>query len=132
MKKIIVTIFVVLVLLAFRVFIVEKTNTPPQNQGAGTITINVGGYDYKYDFIESDTFLELLTKHHETVIVGGILYNLDHMKTNFTTTYIAIYINGEYATVGVENITLCDKCSYSFVIEKIFWDKAWQKMERVL
>ncbi len=39
---------------------------------------------------------------------GKTLYDIEWIKTDFFTSYVAIYVNDEYASVGISSITLED------------------------
>ena len=90
-----------------------------QEPTVGSVRIIIDNSVYEYDFNKGDSFVGVLSKHHTVVISRGILFSLDHIETDFRTSYIAIYFNGTYSQFGVLQLPLCNDCSYSFEETKI-------------
>ena len=49
-----------------------------------------------------------------TSIYGYILLDIDDIKTDFKTTYIAIYVDDNYSNVGISGIVLYDGMRIAF------------------
>ena len=47
-------------------------------------------------------------------LFGTVLLGINSIQTDWTNTYIAIYINDEYSTNGIDNITLTEGDIYRF------------------
>ena len=52
---------------------------------------------------------------------GKVLLGIDNLITDFDTTYIAIYVNGEYAQFGISSLQISDGDVYEFNEEKVMW-----------
>ena len=52
---------------------------------------------------------------------GKVLLGIDNLITDFDTTYIAIYVNGEYAQFGISSLQISDGDVYEFKEEKVMW-----------
>jgi len=131
MKKLALTILMVAIGVAG--FFMQ--NLLVQNDELGTITIEVYDqsdqlYDsYTVSFSEEDTLLSLMDNHYNITcanasyqpttcdnppLIGSIILGIDTVDTDWFNTYIAIYINGEYSSSGIDLISLTDGTTYTF------------------
>ena len=131
MKKLIMTI-IVLALAGLGFFFYDKMQTP---DGPGEITIQIINENDQliseetYSFDEEDTLLEILDANYDITcansnyqpttcnpesIFGTVILEIEDLTTNWTVDYIAIYINDEYSTYGVDSIVLTDGDIYRF------------------
>ena len=121
MRKFIIKIVIALSLVGIAIgsIYLFKKYTTTENDPLGTVTIIVRDLSDKelkkeIKFEEEDTFIGLLEKEFENVRYednpqfSGILYDIEWIKTDFKTTYLAIYIDDKYATVGILSIKLKD------------------------
>lgn len=131
MKKLVLTM-VVIILAGISFFVYNKSFV---NDSKGDITIVL--VDSNKEIMKSDTFsfsqedklLEILTKHYEvscansnytpttcdqSSIFGTVLLEIDDLKTDWKTSYIAIYVNDTYSTNGIDHIMLHDGDVYRF------------------
>jgi hypothetical protein len=82
-----------------------------------------------YSFTEEDTLLAILDANHDLTcgnrnyqpttcnpdsIFGTVILGIDDMSTNWMVDYIAIYVNNEYSTFGIDSIVLTDGDIYRF------------------
>ena len=85
--------------------------------------------DITVTFDDEDTLLALLQEYFDVEcadmsynpttcdnhpILGNVILTLDDVETDWTNTYIAIYVDDEYSTFGVDNIPLDDRTEYRF------------------
>lgn len=108
--KIVVTI--VLVAIGLSIFLIMNNKTEEEgliyftlvDQNDNTI------YDDKISFNKGDTLIEILDEkydiRYEEDMYGYVLYDIGPIKTDFKNDYLAIYINGEYSSVGISSIIL--------------------------
>ena len=113
--KVIISISLVFVTICFIDFWKNKTKTNADYSGIITVTIkDLGGTELtkKIEFTEEDTLLGLLeqefTIRYEISKYGAVIYDIEWIKTDFKSTYIAIYIDGLYGTEGISYIVLKD------------------------
>ena len=52
---------------------------------------------------------------------GKVLLGIDNLITDFNTTYISIYINGDYAQYGISSLQISDGDVFEFKEEKVMW-----------
>lgn len=130
MRKIILKIVIAIILIVLAIVAVKiwKDKTTSGNDPEGTITVILKDLNDReetrtIDFYEDDTFLGLLEKEYtisyKDSSYGAVLYNIDWIKTDFKTTYIAIYIDDKYSTVGVSSIELKDGMTILLLETKI-------------
>ena len=119
MRKIILKIVIALLVIGVSIGAVQIWNRTVKkgNDEKGSITITIKDLSNKEEsktisFKKEDTFLEVLDREYdiryENGSYGTILYDIDWIKTDFKNTYLAIYIDGKYATVGISSIELVD------------------------
>lgn len=85
--------------------------------------------DISVSFGEDDTLLSILEEHFDVEcadisyqpstcenhpLLGNVVLSLDDVETDWFNTYIAIYVNNEYSTYGVDDIPLEDESEYRF------------------
>lgn len=104
------------------------------------VFLNRGNNDYKNveikivdidnNVVSDDTFqtnheflVELIIEKYEVrtsdSTYGKILYDISTVKTDFTTTYIAIYVDDKYATSGISSIVLYDNMKVTFIETRV-------------
>ena len=104
------------------------------------VFLNRGNNDYKNveikivdidnNVVSDDTFqtnheflAELIIEKYEVRTsdskYGKILYDISTIKTDFTTTYIAIYVDDKYATAGISSIVLYDNMRVTFIETRV-------------
>ena len=123
MRKLIIKILVSLILIGIAIgtfFIINHIS----NSGSGRINIKVYDInetmvsDKDIEFKKDDKLIDLLEKNYtirtSSSKYGLILYDIDSIKTDFTTTYIAIYIDDKYSNYGISSIKLYDGMRISF------------------
>jgi len=123
MKKIIIKVLVSLILIGIAIgtfFVVNSF----KNKSAGTINIKlydiddvlISEKDINYNL--DDKLIDILKENYKirtsTSIYGVVLYDIDDLKTDFKTTYVAIYIDDKYSNYGVSGIELYDGMKISF------------------
>jgi hypothetical protein len=130
MKKVVISI-AVLAVAAF-VFFLNGINRNDEIGDVTIIIVNELGEtlsNKEYGFTEEDSLFELLNDEFElgcadnsyklsddcTEKLGGrVLMKIDSVQTDWMNTYLAIYINEEYSTLGIDNIPLVDGNTYKF------------------
>ena len=123
MRKLIIKILVSLILIGIAIgtfFIINHIS----NSGSGRINIKVYDInetmvsDKDIEFKRDDKLIDLLEKNYtirtSSSKYGLILYDIDSIKTDFTTTYIAIYIDDKYSNYCISSIKLYDGMRISF------------------
>lgn len=123
MRKLIIKILVSLILIGIAIgtfFIINHIS----NSGSGRINIKVYDInetmvsDKDIEFKKDDKLIDLLEKNYtirtSSSTYGLILYDIDSIKTDFTTTYIAIFIDDKYSNYGISSIKLYDGMRISF------------------
>lgn len=104
------------------VIIYKKLHTPVADVGGGVtielVDLEGNKEEKRLDFDEGDTLFDLLYSNYEVTYeetgYGILLLGIDDIQTDFTSTYIAIYINGEYSNLGLSSIILEEENVYSF------------------
>ena len=123
MRKLIIKIIVSLILIGIAIgtfFIINNISS----SGSGTLNIKVYDInenmvsDKDIEFKKEDKLIDILENNYQirtsNSIYGIVLYDIDDIKTDFTTTYIAIYIDDKYSNYGVSGIKLYDGMRISF------------------
>ncbi len=123
MRKLIIKIIVSLILIGIAIgtfFIINNIS----NSGSGTLNIKVYDInenivsDKDIEFKKEDKLIDILENNYQirtsNSTYGIVLYDIDDIKTDFTTTYIAIYIDDKYSNYGVSGIKLYDGMRISF------------------
>lgn len=126
-KQLIIKIIVTLLLLSiciasvllFNKYVKEKAIS----KDIGTITIELVDFDgsksqKEFSYKEGDSVWSIVkdnyqVKYSETQF-GIMITEIDGIITDFTTTYIAIYVNDEYSNYTVSNIPIKDGLFISF------------------
>jgi hypothetical protein len=130
MKKVLVTM-IVLALASVTFWYSTTLN----NEVAGDITIIVideAGAEVVHDtfsFAQEDTLFEILDQHYEIgcanhaydltsecneSLTGRVILQIEDVVTDWDNTFIAIYINDEYAQFGVDMVSMHDQDIYRF------------------
>ncbi len=138
MKKLVITFIVILAAIA-SFFVSDYFNS---NDYDGEITIIVVDQigdtvsNEQYLFIEEDALFDILDDNYNigcadsnynltsecaeiSGITGRIILKIDDIETDWDNTYIAIYINGDYSTFGIDNIALHDGDVYRFEYKEV-------------
>ncbi len=72
----------------------------------------------KEDALEKGALFNILNDNYkiryETTIYGVLLLDIDSIKTDFKSSYIAIYIDDKYSSYGISSIKLYDGMKISF------------------
>ena len=123
MRKLIIKIIVSLILIGIAIgtfFIINNISS----SGSGTLNIKVYDInenmvsDKDIEFKKEDKLIDILENNYQirtsNSTYGIVLYDIDDIKTDFTTTYIAIYIDDKYSNYGVSGIKLYDGMRISF------------------
>lgn len=140
MKKLIVTV-AVLIFAGISFFMSDYFR---QTDDSGTITIILIDQiddtiiNEEISFEEGDTFFEVLMENYdlrcanssyqpvvctEDSLMGNVILVFDDVETDWNNSYIAIYIDDEYSTYGIDNIPLEDESIYRFeyaLVEEAF------------
>lgn len=116
MKKLIIKISITLGLLIFAIVIISFTNKNETAKEEGTFQFtlidknNITIYDDTIVFKEGDSLLGLLDEkygvRYENGQFGAVVFDIGSVKTDFYTTYLAIYVDDEYSSMGISNIKL--------------------------
>lgn len=134
MKKLIIKIIVSLILIGIAIgtFVVVN-NINNKKVEDGIININIKLYDINEkivsdkDFkVNSDDKLLDILKNNYTVrtsnsTYGAIIYDIDDIKTDFKTTYIAIYVDDKYSQVGISSIVIYDGMRVVFKEMRVYY-----------
>ena len=134
MKKILVVIFL-LVLLIGGFFLIKNVSVADSD---GVITIEVIDKEEnvlkvkEIEFRKGDTLVKLLEKNFDNVVFnstsyGNLLLCIESIETDFTTSYISIYVNDESSMVGIDGIELIDGIKISLIEVILSWkeQKNW-------
>lgn len=126
-KKGIMIAAICLVAVAAVLLLVWRQFAPATQSGAKDITITVTYADGTEDQFEVTTEAEyLLDAAREVVELDGeegtygfTIYGINGEEADFNdgNAYWALYVNGEYGTLGVESQPLTDGDTYAFVYE---------------
>ena len=118
MKKLIVKILVSLILIGITIGTFFIVNNLRKGDSIGTINIKLYDIDEKLisdkniGYKENDKLIDVLERNYtvrtSTSVYGYILLDIDEIKTDFKTTYIAIYVDDKYSNVGISGIVLYD------------------------
>lgn len=114
----------ILITILFVIIVITSNKYPHHDNVSKNVTILVVDCENKtqeniYENIYDRYLKDLLLRKYDTTIQNGILYDLGTIQTNFKNNYIAIYINNEYAMVGINDIVLVNNYEYKFVCEVI-------------
>ena len=128
MRKLIIKIIVSIILIGIAIgtfFIVNNLS----NKDSGTINIKL--YDINDNMIsdndinykKEDKLIDILENNYTISTTnstyGIVLLDIDDIKTDFKTTYIAIYIDDKYSNYGVSGIKLYNGMKISFKEEMV-------------
>ena len=124
MKKLIIKILVSLILIGINIGTFFIVNNLRKGDSIGTVNIKLYDIDEKLisdkniGYKEDEKFIDLLERNYKirtsTSIYGYILLDIDDIKTDFKTTYIAIYVDDNYSNVGISGIVLYDGMRIAF------------------
>ncbi len=124
MKKLIIKILVSLILIGITIGTFFIVNNLHKGDSIGTVNIKLYDIDEKLisdkniGYKEDEKFIDLLERNYKirtsTSIYGYILLDIDDIKTDFKTTYIAIYVDDNYSNVGISGIVLYDGMRIAF------------------
>ncbi len=128
MRKLIIKIIISLILIGIAIgtfFIVNNIS----NNESGTLNIKI--YDINdnmlsnkdIDFKKEDKLIDILNNNYNirttNSTYGIVLLDIDDVKTDFKTNYIAIYIDDKYSNYGVSSIKLYNGMRISFKEEMV-------------
>jgi len=94
---------------------IEKKNAVSQD--VGTITIEIVTLDNKvnkreFNYKEGDSVWSIIKENYivrfSETQTGVWLYDIDDVKTDFTTTYLAIYVDDVYSNYTIDGIKIKD------------------------
>ena len=94
---------------------IEKKNAVSQD--VGTITIEIVSLDNKvnkreFNYKEGDSVWSIIKENYivrfSETQTGVWLYDIDDVKTDFTTTYLAIYVDDVYSNYTIDGIKIKD------------------------
>ena len=94
---------------------IEKKNAVSQD--IGTITIEIVTLDNKvnkreFNYKEGDSVWSIIKENYivrfSETQTGVWLYDIDDVKTDFTTTYLAIYVDDVYSNYTIDGIKIKD------------------------
>lgn len=126
--------FLSLIVCLFLTFCIFVTSGCEKGDPKGSITIEYYALNsetatksIKYDFKEEDTLKSIIIKKFNNVTFGtgsnsGMIFNIEDYVQPMNGTspdwssYIAFYIDNEYALTGVEDTPLIDGKTYSFKV----------------
>lgn len=115
--KIIVAVVVVAIAVTAIVIFNGQMDRPAEESGKIVVELEGLGKEkqtFNVSFEEGDTLVGVLEKnftmlYDETQITyGKLILGVNDVITDFNTTYIAIYVNGEYSTLGISSIPLTE------------------------
>jgi len=114
-------------------FFISDMFRPTPLAGAMTIVVvdeagnNIHNDEIVYD--EADTLFEIMNGEYnllcannqyqpsscdETPLFGRVIMTIDTVETDWSNNYLAIYINDNYSTYGIDDIPLEDGNEYRF------------------
>ncbi len=74
---------------------------------------------------DNSSLYDLMDEHYtlktEDGTYGKVLLGIDNLITDFNTTYIAIYVNGDYANYGISTLQISDGDVFEFKEERVMW-----------
>lgn len=132
MKKVVLTIVILLIgITAFFYF-----STPKETEANGLITVELVGRDgsiesvKSIDYDEGYTLFDVLDDNYELLCAdaaykpstscnkvtmnGRVVLGMDSVETNWTNSFIAIYVNDVYSVVGIDSIIINDNDVFRF------------------
>ena len=121
MKKTIFKVFLSIVLISLTVsfLLIYNNFIKPKNDVSGEIEIKLEDIESnllssnKYNFRSEDTLFDILKNNYEiryeTSTYGIVLLDINEIKTDFTKTFIAIYVDNKFSNYGISEIPLYDK-----------------------
>ena len=133
MKKLIIKIALAFLAIAFLITSLviynknfkDKKNKDNPNIEVNIVLIDIEGKELLNDFYNGydKTLFDILNDNYkiryDESIYGIRLLDFESVKTDFTNTYIAIYVDESYSTKGISYITLYDKIKIEFKETKI-------------
>ena len=118
---------VLVVVMLTAIYFTTKEFTPDYD---GTITVEVIGLDNEIvkskeiEFKNGDKLISLVESNFNDFVIedseyGAYIVNIENIiKVDDLYVYVAIYVNGEYATAGVDTTEIVEGSSYAFKVEK--------------
>ncbi len=113
-------------LFLFVLFLLFFVSACGETSGSGTVKITIKDedhvvlFDEKIDFTEEDTLVSLLENHQDILMKGETsefgLYITELCGVGVDYSYWAVYLNGDYAMVGISRMTLTDQDEIEFVL----------------
>ncbi len=115
--KIVVAVIVIAIAVTTIIIFKGQMNHPADESGKIVVELEGLGKEkqtFEVSFEEGDTLVGVLEKnftmlYDETQITyGKLILGVNEVVTDFNTTYIAIYVDGEYSTLGISSIPLTE------------------------
>ena len=117
MRRLIIKIVISLILIIATILVVYYFKQNKQTDDLKEITIIVVNKNEEeiindtYE-VKKESLFDILDENYEIRykedIYGKVLYDIENIKTDFYTSYIAIYINDVYSNLGISSIILKD------------------------
>ncbi len=124
LKIIIAFVLIATTVISFIVF--YNVKKPSEEISINIVLIDIDNNvisDKKHKVINENLY-DVLKNNYEIRTKEGaygiVIYDIDEIKTDFKTTYIAIYIDDKYSNLGISSIKLYDNIKISFRKEKVW------------
>jgi len=124
LKIIIAFVLIATTVISFIVF--YNVKKPSEEISINIVLIDIDNNvisDKKHKVI-NESLYDVLKNNYEIRTKEGaygiVIYDIDEIKTDFKTTYIAIYIDDKYSNLGISSIKLYDNIKISFRKEKVW------------
>lgn len=126
MRKLIIKVIISVILIGIAVstfLIIDNLN---KNKRDSDANINIKLYDINEVLISNkdiivkkdEKLLDVLNNNYtirtSMSTYGAVIYDIDDIKTDFNTTYIAIYVDDKYSNVGISYINIYDGMRITF------------------
>lgn len=140
MKKLVISIIVIIIATSSFITFSQLNKNDPIGEITITLIDEIGDtiYSRTYEFTEEDTLFSILdgdftvgcanssyqsTLECEEVLFGSrVIMQIGEIETDWTNTYIAIYENDEYSTLGIDSIILNDGDIFRFEYREVGGD----------
>lgn len=129
MRRHLINVIIIFVAAGLIFLTTKLLNKESIAEGDGSITIIVideTGKKVIEDtllFYEGDKLVEILDEHYtiRTKRFGDaeVIFEINEIKTDFVKTYFAIYVNDQYAEVGISGIDFKDGDTIMFKVEGV-------------
>ena len=128
-KKLVLSVVLSVVLVVVMLTVIYFTTKEFTPDYDGTITVEVIGLDNEVvkskeiEFRQGDKLIDLVAANFDNFIVedseyGAYILNIENIiKAEDSYLYVAIYINGEYASSGIDTLEFNDSDKITFKAE---------------